>query len=78
MEKKIHELEMELKSIKTKSSTAQQGEVRAEQLDTSVLELREEGEIKNAKIVSLETVAKKYKVQLNSLKKRKRRNRWKN
>jgi len=59
MEKKIHELEMELKSIKTKSSTAQQGEVRAEQLDTSVLELREEGEIKNAKIVSLETVAKK-------------------
>jgi len=71
MEKKIHDLEMELKSIKTKLSTAQQGEVRAEQLETSVLELREEGEIKNAKIVSFDTEAKDYKIQLNTLKKKK-------
>jgi len=66
MEKKIHDLEMEVKSIKTKLSTAQQGEVRAEQLETTVLELREEGEIKNAKIISLETEVKEYKVQLNT------------
>jgi predicted nucleic acid-binding Zn-ribbon protein len=69
MERKVHDLETELKSIRTKWTMAQQGEVRAEQLETSLLEIREEGEIKSAKIASLETEVKEYKSQMTSMKK---------
>jgi hypothetical protein len=69
LERKVHDLETELKSIRAKWTMAQQKEVRADQLETSLLKIREEGEIKSAQIVSLKTEVKEYKSQITMLEK---------
>jgi chromosome segregation ATPase len=71
MEKKVADLELELKTIRAKWTQAQQGEIRAEQLENNVLAIQEEVELKHAKILSLETEVKELKLSIVSLKQEK-------